>query len=119
MTWWSMLPWQKKLAVAGIILVLLGLIALATLNSANSALRRASDDGAAIERGKAAEKSIERVEAANEVRAGIQYAPALWCDQCVRHSRTPANCRYQLPGVQDHQLCPAAAGPAGRSGERR
>jgi hypothetical protein len=110
MIWFRALAWQKKLAVGGIVLVMLGLAALVAIQWGNSALRTASDGGAAIERGKALEKTIERVEAANEVRAGIQYAPALWCEQCLRHSRTPANCRYQLPGVQDHQVCPAAAG---------
>jgi hypothetical protein len=115
MSWWGILPWQKKLAVGGLVLVILGLAALVAIQWGNNALRTASKGGAAIERGKALEKTIERVEAANEVRAGIQYAPALWCEQCLRDSRTPTNCRYKLPGLQGHQLCPAAAGQDERS----
>lgn len=115
MSWFNALAWQQRLAVAGIVVVMLGLAALVAIQWGNSALRSAAEGGAAIERGKAMEKTIERVEAANEVRAGIQYAPALWCEQCLRDSRTPANCRYKLPGLQGHQLCPAATGPDGRS----
>lgn len=100
-------------------LVALGLTALVIFNWGKLALRGASEHGAVIERAKTLEKTIERVEAANEVRAGIQYAPALWCDQCMRNSRTPANCRYQLPGVQDYQLCPAAAGADGGQRQQR
>jgi hypothetical protein len=114
MTWFRALAWQQKAAAVGIVLILLGITALAIINSANSALRQASDGGAAIERAKVAETTIERVEAANEVRAGIQYDAAMWCEQCLRDSRTPANCRYKLPGLQGHQLCPAAAGRAER-----
>lgn len=110
MSWFNLLAWQQKLAVGGIVLVMLGLAALVAIQWGNSALRSASQGGAAIERAKSLETTIERVEAANEVRSGIQYAPALWCEQCLRHSRTPANCRYKLPGVQGYQLCPAATG---------
>ena len=119
MSWLRGLAWQQKAALGGLAIVAMILIALVVSDWGNSALRGASEHGAAIERAKTLEKTIERVEAANEVRAGIQYAPALWCEQCMRNSRTPANCRYQLPGVQDHQLCPAAARPDGGQRQQR
>lgn len=67
--------------------------------------REAADDkanqeiGAAVQREGDLVETVKRVEKANEAAATIERDPAARRDRCLRHSRTPENCRHVVPDV--------------------
>jgi hypothetical protein len=116
-------PTRSKLALIGAGIAIAVLAAWVIISLGNSALDTAQgaghDAGRAIERGEVLEQTIENVEKANDAASHIRSDTARWCELCLRDSRTPGACRYQLPRDEGFELCSAPAGAEGRPGQHR
>jgi hypothetical protein len=94
----------RWLLVGGVILLTL-IVALVYLKRAENLDDAQNQEiGAAVEREKVLEETVNRVEKANDVREEISRnddaGAQLRYDQCLRSARTPANCQRFLPGGQ-------------------
>lgn len=104
MNWLRGLAWQQKLAAIGYAALLLTATVLALLFSPNLAERAPSGANVwpdCVVVGSEAVACTPR--AANRISAGIQYAPARWCDLCQRE--LARECSYTLPG-EASRACP-------------
>ena len=72
------------------------LLLLAVLYVFEGIRKNAEETGSQVERGKTAEVVIQRVEKADEVRETFDRRPNARYDECLRSSRTPANCERFL-----------------------
>lgn len=92
--------YARRLAKIGVAVVAALLAVIAASIWFGSVTKKAEQRGATTQREADLRETIERVEIANEVRETVRRDGGAAYDECLRSSRTPANCVGLLPADQ-------------------